>query len=338
MYQWDLKDIIHSTFFLWTTDGTWETNTSANEIVENAYFLFSKYLRQFQQKLLVFLPPFLLPFFFSSFTSFLCGQKTPISSFLIGNKCLQRLADFCKGIRRWQLTLLRCGFEKWLASICCFFSAKEHKKSLNAEVKVENKSCGRLFEPILISILLYKSIHLGNKIVKKLLEITDSTGTDIETFSWLITWPSDQRKFSKLTCQTFTTVCLRKFSGRFVVAAAAGAAAEGRQLFVWFLVLNIFMVFFFIVRLSDNFWRIYHNLRFGTWFFLEKFMEFVEKRRLLLRSSVSGLLAFFFVEAIRTYWSVYSCFAGIFITVFVACRSNKIAYFLPYRPLSGTRN
>ena len=106
MYQWDLKDIIHSTLFLWTTDGTSETNTSANEIVENAYFLFSKYLRQFQQKLLVFLPPFLLSFFFSSFTSFLCGQKTPISSFLIGNKCLQRLADFCKSIRRWQLTLL----------------------------------------------------------------------------------------------------------------------------------------------------------------------------------------------------------------------------------------
>ena len=67
------------------------------------------------------------------------------------------------------------------------YCAKEHKKSLNAEVKVENKSCERLFEPILISILLYKSIHLGNKIVKKLLEITDSTGTDIETFSWLIT-------------------------------------------------------------------------------------------------------------------------------------------------------
>ena len=30
--------------------------------------------------------------------------------------------------------------------------------------------------------------------------------------------------------------------------------------------------------------------------------------------------------------------SGIFITVFVACRSNKIAYFLPYRPLSGTRH
>ena len=84
-----------------------------------------------------------------------------------------------------------------------FFSAKEHKKSLNAEVKVENKSCGRLFEPILISILLYKSIHLGNKIVKKLSEITESAGTDIETFSWLITRPSDQRKFSKLTCQKY---------------------------------------------------------------------------------------------------------------------------------------
>ena len=147
------------------------------------------------------------------------------------------------------------------------FYAKEYKKSLNAEVKVENKSCGRLFKPILISILLYKSIHLGSKIVKKLLEITDSAGADIETFSWLITWPFDQRKFSKLTCQTFTPVSLRKFAGCFVVAAAAGAASEGRQLFVWFLVLNIFMVFFFIVRLSDNFWRIYHNLRFGTWFF-----------------------------------------------------------------------
>ena len=94
---------------------------------------------------------------------------------------------------------------------------------------------------------------------------------------------------------------MRKFAGRFVVAAAAGAAAEGRQLFVWFLVLNIFMVFFFIVRLSDNFSRIYHNLRFGTWFFLEKFIDFVEKRRLLLRSSVSDLLTFVFAEAIRTY-------------------------------------
>ena len=80
------------------------------------------------------------------------------------------------------------------------------------------------------------------------------------------------------------------------------------------------------------------HLRFGTWFFSEKFIDFVEKRRLLLRSFVSGLLAFVFAEAIRTYWSVYSCFAGIFITVFVACRSNKIAYFLPYRPLSGTRH
>ena len=63
-----------------------------------------------------------------------------------------------------------------------FFSAKEHKKSLNAEVKVENKSCGRLFEPILISILLYKSIHLGSKIIKKLLEITDSAGGDMKHF------------------------------------------------------------------------------------------------------------------------------------------------------------
>ena len=50
-----------------------------------------------------------------------------------------------------------------LASV--FLFAKEHKKSLNAEV--ENKSCGRLFEPILISTLLYKSIHLGSKIIKK---------------------------------------------------------------------------------------------------------------------------------------------------------------------------
>ena len=67
-----------------------------------------------------------------------------------------------------------------LASVV--FYAKEHKKSLNAEVKVENKSCGRLFEPILISILLYKSIHLGSKIIKKLLEITDSAGGDMKHF------------------------------------------------------------------------------------------------------------------------------------------------------------
>lgn len=85
------------------------------------YFLFSKYLRQFQQKLLVFLPSSLLPFFFSSFTSLLCGKKTPISSLLIGN--VDTFRFFVAGLKN--------GLP---ASVV--LSVKEYKKSLKAEVKV----------------------------------------------------------------------------------------------------------------------------------------------------------------------------------------------------------
>ena len=62
--------------------------------------------------------------------------------------------------------------------------------------------------------LLFNSCHLGSKNYQEiLLEITAGAGTDIETFSWPFVWPSNQRKFSKFTCQTFTLVWLRKFAG-----------------------------------------------------------------------------------------------------------------------------
>lgn len=67
-----------------------------------------------------------------------------------------------------------------------------------------------------------------------------------------------------------------------------------------------------------------------------KFTDFVEEYQLPLQSSVSGLFAFVFVSVIHTYWSVNSCFASIFFLVFIACHSNEIAYFFPYRPLSCT--
>ena len=38
MYQWDLKDIIHTTFFLWTTDGTLETNFIILKVDHNFIF------------------------------------------------------------------------------------------------------------------------------------------------------------------------------------------------------------------------------------------------------------------------------------------------------------
>ena len=91
--------------------------------------------------------------FFSSFTSLLCCQKTPINSLLIGNKCLRRLVNFAKVSVVDSLRFFVAGLKNGLfASVV--ISAKEHKKSLNAEVKVESKSCGTLFELILISIIV----------------------------------------------------------------------------------------------------------------------------------------------------------------------------------------
>ena len=105
-------------------------------------------------------------------------------------------------------------------------------KSLNKEAKVENKSYERLFEPILIWIVVQLYSFWKKNCTEISLEITDSAGADIEIFSWLIVWPSNQRKFWKLTCHTFIFAWLRKFVGYFVVATAAGAAAEERQPYV----------------------------------------------------------------------------------------------------------
>ena len=219
-----------------------------------------------------------------------------------------------------------------------FFSAKEHKKSLNAEVKVENKSCGRLFEPILISILLYKSIHLGSKIIKKLLEITDSAGADMKHFLGSLPDPPISESFQSSPVKHSPLFVWGNFPAvLLLLPPLVPPLKEGNSSFG-----SSFSIFSWSSSSLSASVIIFEEFitTFGLvhGFFLEKFIDFVEKRRLLLRSFVSGLLAFVFAEAIRTYWSVYSCFAGIFITVFVACRSNEIAYFLPYRPLSGTRN